>query len=246
MARMSITAYRIAVAYLHRVGSAYGFPYLFRSYDQNDMRGRDDRIHTPTAILPTWQVARALLAAPSYFSPIKVGDYEFSGRSKELRNPSLQVFHEVTRMLEAPLDAHTLFVSIGSGSFTRPQLETKGPLPEIWPMGDTTSSNVKLRGKGYTYHRLNPGHRLNHIKYDEWRKSKGTVGNTTMDQISHETETYLADPLVRENLRAIAMNLVRKRRARSEKKNMERYNSLSVGNNSTWSTQGLDIVHGST
>lgn len=88
------------------------------------------------------------------------------------------------------------------------------------------SSNVKIRGKGYTYYRLNPVNRLNYIKYDEWKKIKGAEGNATIERICHETEMYLADPLVRKNLREIAMSLVHKRRARSAQRNIERYNRL--------------------
>lgn len=201
-------------------------PYLFRSYDHLDARSEDNKTHTPTGSLPTWQVARALLAAPGYFSPIKIGDHEFSGHSKELRNPSLPVLQEVTQMLDCKLDTYTLLVSIGSGSFRAPKSDNKESLPDTWQMGDT-STNVKLKGKGYTYHRLNPGSMLNNVKYDEWKKIKGAVGNATIDRITYETETYLEDPSVRENLRAIALSLVQKRRACSERKNLERYNSLS-------------------
>ena len=87
--------------------------------------------------------------------------------------------------------------------------------------------NKKMRGKCYTYHRFNPMNRLNYIKYDEWKKIKGGEGNATIDRISHETEIYLADPLVRENLGEIAMRLVQKRRACAAQRNIERYNSLS-------------------
>lgn len=131
------------------------------------------------------------------------------------------------RMVEARSDTYTLFISIGSGSFSGPKLEIKKPSPKIGFMEDTMSSNVKQRGKSYTYHRLNPGNRLNNIKYDEWKKIKGALGNATIDQILQETEIYLADPAVHETLRAIAMSLVQKRRARSERKNIERYNTLN-------------------
>lgn len=89
------------------------------------------------------------------------------------------------------------------------------------------SNITNARGKDYIYHRLNPVDHVHSIKYDEWKKIKGVEGNATIDRITHETSTYLADPLVQENLREIAMSLVQKRRARSAKRNMERYNSIS-------------------
>lgn len=225
-ARICLTSHRIAVASLRGVSPAHSVPYLFRSYDQNLARSENNYLNTPTGNPPTWQVARALVAAPRYFSPIEIGNREFSGSAKELRNPSLPVFHEVMRMVAKRPDTYTLFISIGSGSFSGPKLDIKGPSPKIGFTEDTMRSNVKQRGKSYTYHRLNPGNRLNNIKYDEWKKTKGVLGNATIDQILQETEMYLADPSVREALRAIAMSLVQKRRARSERKNNERYNTL--------------------
>lgn len=176
--------------------------------------------------MPTWQVARALLAAPRFFSPIEIGDRKYFGSPKELRNGLLPVFHEVTRQVEESSETYTLFISIGSGSYSRSTLESEGLSSETKMTGEPTSSDVKIRGKGYTYHRLNRANRLNSIKYDEWKKIKGVEGNATIDRISHETEIYLADPLVQENLREIALNLVQKRRARSAKRNIERYNSI--------------------
>ena len=106
-------------------------------------------------------------------------------------------------------------------------MEIKGLSSTTKMFEEPMNSTVKIRGKDYMYHRLNPVDRLNYIKYDEWRKIKGVEGNTTIDRISHETSTYLADPLVQETLREIAMSLVQKRRARSAKRNMDRYNSIS-------------------
>lgn len=217
------------MAWLLGVRPNSSVPFLFRSYDQQDVKGDDNILRTPTGKLPTWQVARALLAAPRFFSPFEIAGREFSGSSRELHNPSLPVFREVMRRAEKKQasEIYTLFVSIGSGSCRGPKLDLESP-SEMTFLGDTKSTNVKLRGKNYTYHRLSPGNGLSSIKFDEWKKAtKGGIGNATVDYISQVTENYLADPLVKENLRAIAMTLVQKRRARVEKKNLERYHSLS-------------------
>jgi hypothetical protein len=211
------------------VRSSSGGPFLFRSYDQQDVKYDNNILRTPTGNLPTWQVARALLAAPRYFPPLEIASREFSGSSREVHNPSLLVFREVMRRVEKkqPSDKYTLFVSIGSGSYRGPKSNLESP-SEMSFLGDTKSTSVSLRGKNYTYHRLNPGNGLSNIKFDEWKKTtRGSVENATIEHISHVTDIYLADPLVRENLRAIAMTLVQKRRARAEKRNLERYHSLN-------------------
>lgn len=226
--RCMLTFCRIAVGW---VGLTHRNPYLFRSYDQNDAEINYDKSHTSTASIPTWQVARALIATPAFFSPFAIGNCEFSGSPKEFRNGLLPVFHEVTRQVKESSKTFTLFISIGSGSFHPPKIETDGLSSAKRTFWEPMSSNVKIRGKDYTYHRFNPVDRLSYIKYDEWKKIKGVAGNATIDRISHETETYLADPLVRDNLRELAMSLVQKRRARSAKRNMERYDSISVVRN---------------
>lgn len=214
--KILLTSHRIAVAC---VGPAHNNPYLFRSYDPNDAGVKYDQSHTPTVSIPTWQVARALIAAPKYFPPIEIGDCEFSGGRKELCYASVPVFHEVRRRVEEPSDKNMLFISIGSGNYNGLKFEMQGLSSVTGFMGDTT--NVKPRGNFY---RFNPP--LKRIRYDEWRKIKGVDGNATINQITHETESYLADPRVRESLREIAIGLVQNRRARSEKRNIERYNSL--------------------
>lgn len=122
-------------------------------------------------------------------------------------------------------DTNTLFISIGSGNAGRANVGNvlaSSPV-EASVLRDMTYPRSKSK---YTYHRLNPSHKLDGIKIDEWERSKQTDDIVTINRITRATESYLANPLVKESLRHIAKGLVEKRRGFSKRRNLIRYDSF--------------------
>ena len=196
-------------------------PFLFRSYDQKPMSEADRPLRGPTGKLLTWQIARALIASPSYFAPMKIEEYEFSGDDKLLHNPSFAVFKEVMERSDTSPNTHTFFISIGSGNAGRANMGNvlASSPQEATILRDMTYPRSKNK---YTYHRLNPGHKLEAVKIDEWEKNKQSGEITTLERITRASESYLSTPLVKESLRQIAKTLVMRRRAYSEQRNFMR------------------------
>lgn len=207
------------------MGTDPGAPFLFRSYNHKTNSDAGSPLRSPRGKLPTWQIARALIAAQDDFAPFKIENCEFSGNEKCLHNPSFAVFKEVMEKIDTPSETHTLFVSIGSGNAGRAHVgNVLATSPqEATILRDMTYPRSKSK---YTYHRLNPSHKLDSIKTDEWEKDKQSGEITTIDRITRATERYLSTPLVKESLRQIAKSLVMKRRAFSEQHNLTRYDNV--------------------
>lgn len=211
----------VVVTWLRDSPSGSGKPCLFRSYEP---RFNDSNVSwlTPTQT-PLWKISRALISSPKYFSPIKIRGHEFMGGKKGLHNPSLVVSEEVMKMEDTTNDVDICFVSIGSGisgcfsvGGVAASSNTDASVPE-------DMAQKSARSKRYAYYRLNPGHMLGDIKFDDWQKVKGSGEEVTIDRITRATKEYLSDDTVRRTLRAIAESLVRKRRACSEKANLKRF-----------------------
>lgn len=149
------------------------------------------------------------------------------GGKKGLHNPSLVVSEEVMKMEDTTNDVDICFVSIGSGisgcfsvGGVAASSNTDASVPE-------DMAQKSARSKRYAYYRLNPGHMLGDIKFDDWQKVKGSGEEVTIDRITRATKEYLSDDTVRRTLRAIAESLVRKRRACSEKANLKRCGTIT-------------------
>lgn len=149
------------------------------------------------------------------------------GGKKGLHNPSLVVLEEVMKMEDTTNDVDICFVSIGSrisGRFSvggvSASSNTDASVPE-------DMARKSARSKRYAYYRLNPGHKLGNIKFDDWQKVKGSGEEVTIDRITRATKEYLSDDTVRNTLRAIAESMVRKRRVCSEKANLRRCGNIT-------------------
>lgn len=149
----------------------------------------------------------------------------FSGNDHTLHNPSFAIFKEVMGKFHPLSDTNTLFISIGSGNAGRVNVGNvlASSPTEASVLRDMTYPRSKNK---YTYHRLNPSHKLDGIKTDEWEQSKQTDDIITINRITRATELYLATPLVKESLRHIAKALVEKRRGFSRRLNLIRYDSF--------------------
>lgn len=217
-----LNVYSIAVAWLRSPTQDLSSTYLFRSYDQHTFSERNDPLRTPAGELPTYQIARALLASPGYFAPFKIENCEFSGSTKEC-NPSIAVLKEVIERVDTPENTNTFFISIGSGKSSRSNVSN---VLASSPHEASLLRNMTYPNRGarkYSYHRLNPSLMLGAIKLDEWEIDKVSGELLTINRITRATEKYLAEPFVQESLRVIARFLVKNRRASSEKSNLIRY-----------------------
>lgn len=181
----------------------------------------DNSLRLAPAQTPLWIISRALISTRKYFSSIKIQGHVFTGYKKELHNPSLVIFEEVMGTVDTTSNIDMCFVSIGSG--------ISGCLDAFSPSSSTNSSVPQKNAQenqNFAYYRLNPGHKLGNVKFDDWEIDKVGGQELTIDRITRATEEYLSDHSVRSALRAIAETLVRKRRASSEKANLKRCGTL--------------------
>lgn len=215
-------SFRIAVSSVRGFHSGSEKPCLFRSY--NEPRLNDDNSSwLAPAQTPLWIISRALISTPKYFSSIKIQGHVITGYKKELHNPSLVIFEEVMGTIDTTSNIDICFVSIGSG------ISGCSSVDAFSPSSSTNASvpeNTAQKNKNYAYYRLNPGHKLGNVKFDDWETDKFGGQELTIDRITRATKEYLSDHSVRSALRAIAETLVRKRRASSEKANLERCGTL--------------------
>lgn len=179
------------------------------------------------AQIPLLVISRALISSPKYFSSLKIRGHEFIGGKKELHNPSLILLEEVKKTVDATSNVKICFVSIGSGISRCSRVDG---------FSSSSSTNVSVpedmdqkskRSTNYAYYRLNPGHKLGDISFDDWQKAKVSGEEITIDRITRATKEYLSDATVKRTLRAIAEVLVRKRRASSEKANLTRCGDIT-------------------
>ena len=85
-----------------------------RSYHSTDML---DPITYAGRKWKIWQAARAAMAAPIYFKPLKLYGRKFVDAGAGYNNPSAEVYYEVTQRIPEYKDRPiACFVSIGTGS----------------------------------------------------------------------------------------------------------------------------------
>ena len=99
--------------------------YMFRSYDHFSDNSGWVINPGPAAQEPIWEIARATTAAPTYFSPITIGEFIYQDAGIGRNNPSLQALFEVIEkdkkskgLPESQSDPNhlvALLISIGTG-----------------------------------------------------------------------------------------------------------------------------------
>ncbi|KAM5343873.1 hypothetical protein ACJ41O_012410 [Fusarium nematophilum] len=99
---------KVFVMATKKEGSNNGAPFMFRSYE-NAL----EKSALPGIKL--WEAARATSAAPSYFDPLKVGDYQFLDGGLQANNPLGWLWNEVLSVF-GPARATNCFLSIGTGT----------------------------------------------------------------------------------------------------------------------------------
>ncbi|MCJ1461612.1 hypothetical protein MMC07_000209 [Pseudocyphellaria aurata] len=212
----------IAVSWLRNLQSGTGQPFLFRSYNEPRLNGHNP-LWPSSNQTPLCDISRALISSPKYLSPLKVKGHEFIGYKKELHNPSMVILQEVLKNVDATSNVDICFVSIGSGIYGCSIADAFSPSSGTDPSSPQIAAQKSTKIKRYAYYRLNPGHMLGNIKFDDWQKSKGSGEEVTINRITRATKEYLSDDTVQKTLRTIAEVLVRKRRASSEKANLKRW-----------------------
>lgn len=183
-------------------------PHLFRSYD-NYRNGPQCAI---------WEVARATLATPLYFKPIKINDSRYLDGAIGANNPSVLVSHEIMQMHSEFKNPIGLLLSIGTGTRSRPSSLKSIASTQT---EDTHKRILKLKaGINFCYTRLDPDG-LGDIKDDAWKPKHS--GKSTLQSIADYTKRYLDREKVKEELRECAWKLVESRRRRAETSDWESF-----------------------
>ena len=205
-------------------------PYIFRTYDHlttsvNPLDRNPGKAHD----IPIWQVARATSAAPSYFKPLRLEQYNFLDASFWANNPSSELYNEIRAMQKSSADSVGLLISIGTGVTASPRRDLFSRL--LWPRDASWWKEVKAMesqtdivhkrmldltndGSIETYRRLNVQDSLEDIGFDEW-KPRGSC-SLTIKIIEDATTQYLQQEDTRCILQDCALRLVASRRARAQ------------------------------
>jgi hypothetical protein len=211
------------------------FVYIFRTYrhvpatDENQIELNPGPAHN----IPTWQVARATSAAPTYFKEMKIRTRtgtttHLDGGFGSANNPVLHAVREVNQMSGNVENPIALTISIGTGMSRHPSPFDGNGFLGKWGAffrftthiaSDSEQTHLNMQGWHNTpsrrgrYHRFNVDSGLEDIKLGEWE----TAGTEciTIEKIESATTAYLQKPEVQSRLRYFAEILVDNRRARS-------------------------------
>lgn len=196
----------------------------------------------PATDYQIWQVAAATVAAPSYFSPVRINGEEFLDGALGAKNPSQLAIKELSTLYETN---HICMVSIGSG-IRRPWFRDRsGRFGRLLSVVETAmefmtdSENVhrymldcEKLSERVSYFRLNvPG--LEDIAMDQivLKRSRRWVQPAQKDAIAFiraRTREYLQQTETRELIKSCARTIVESRRRqeslppRSSKKTSEK------------------------
>lgn len=220
--------------------------YIFRTY-QHLPAGDGNEIELnpgPAHNIPTWKVARATSAAPTYFEPMKIGTTtHLDGGFGNANNPAMFAWWEVSQMsgdIETPI---ALTISVGTG-----MSQPVSPFGDRGFLGKWRAylkfaahiasdsqythrmmiAHHRVPSRQGRYHRFNVDEGLEDVKLGEWKTRQLYPGTEyiTLDRIERATYTYLRKPTVQQSLRRFAEILVDNRRARSRD---PRWNTIATG-----------------
>jgi hypothetical protein len=216
------------------------FVYIFRSY-RHVSAADGSRIELnpgPAHNIPTWEVARATSAAPTYFKEIKIKTRNgttthIDGGFGSANNPAMHAWREVCQMsgnIENPI---ALTISIGTGMSQRVSPFGSNRFLGKWGAffrftthiaSDSEQTHQNMFGihdvpsRRERYHRFNVDQGLESVRLGEWETRQQSLETEyiTINKIETATNTYLQKTEVQERLRHFAEILVDNRRARSE------------------------------
>jgi patatin-like phospholipase/acyl hydrolase len=178
--------------------------------------------------MPVWRVARATLAAATYFEPVLFRPHDkFVDGGFEVNNPTRLAYDEVKTMSSQP----ACFISIGTGRSSE-YLPRKGLLGKF---NNFLNASKKLSYQSeqvhhemenlasttnFAYYRFNVDNSLGDIKLDEWKPSRpNRLG--TLDTMRQYTQDYLRKDDVQERITQLAKELVQRRRKRVQRYTMD-------------------------
>ncbi|KAF7198341.1 hypothetical protein HII31_00080 [Pseudocercospora fuligena] len=191
----------------------------------------------PATSWSLWQICRAAMASPSFFSPLDANKFRFlDAAMAEENNPVGLAFKEVRR--NHPIHYPCAIVSIGTGVPSQEESET-GRSWKLPTLG--TSEHLKNFREGVAsveeahhrferiirdtsdrcrimYFRFNPPNV--DVELDDWKGPSGAGSRLRMDKA---VEEYLNHPDIAERLQACAEALVSLRRQRAETERWEEY-----------------------
>jgi Patatin-like phospholipase len=220
--------------------------YAFRTYQHlaPEDRSRIDQLNPgPAHDIPTWQVARATSAAPTYFKEMKIRQtIHLDGGFGNANNPTRFAWSEVNQMNGDNPKATALTLSIGTGLPRRVRFRNDRYIGK-WIAyfkfmahiaADSEEAHLAMLhhhrdlSRSENYYRFNVDAGLEDIKMGEWKTRNTQAGKVylTLDNIAAATTTYLQKPEVQERLRHFAEILVNNRRQRCQD---SRWNNAAMG-----------------
>jgi hypothetical protein len=215
-------------------------PFLFRTYDCS----ADDSKHPPrnagsAAQCSIVEVGRATSAAPSFFRPISINNWDprriFNGLPQiqfmdggfGLNNPSHEILLDIKRKLRASNGVFDVFVSFGTGVSTA---RLQGSLSTWWrlvkemkkEMTDVLRAHQAMEHecgidnedegakKAFEYFRFDGGEGLGNVKMDEWSGRREAQWKLRSRPTGDETLNAMADAVNEYlNLRRVKSELER-------------------------------------
>ncbi|KAH8660662.1 acyl transferase/acyl hydrolase/lysophospholipase [Tricladium varicosporioides] len=231
--------------------------YLFRTFDHppraagphHDIELNPDYAHN----IPTWQVARATTAAPSYFKPMKIGSTtHIDGGFGSANNPTIYAYEEVRQMSDDD-NPIALTISIGTGLRRDVSPYSDGAFLGKWAAyvrfarhiatdSEETHRGMERQQESHRrllrrykpelveeYHRFNVEHGMEDMKLGEWktRQTQDGIQYLTLEKMEEATRAYYEQESVQADLRRFAGILVVNRRQRS--RDAERWNNVALG-----------------
>lgn len=199
-------------------------PTLFRSYDLKESsttRSPDDRSDVTIC-----KVARAALAAPSYFKSIDLLHDPYYDSATTLNNPILEVIKEIS-LLAGSSRAIGSLLSLGSGKFKgsspRMRFGSEALLQDLSSKSESIHEKVQYKSKlqSFGYHRFEVEEGLQDVRLDEGRPK--ISGKITFQKIETATKIYLRRKEIRNKIQQCARFLVGKRTLRAQTMRWERF-----------------------
>ncbi|KAK3176234.1 hypothetical protein OEA41_007557 [Lepraria neglecta] len=176
---------------------------------------------------PIWQVARATLAAPTFFKAMRLEEddekAEYIDGSLSAKNPSEEAYRSVKQLSDNNQKAVKILVSIGSGKNLEADPNPSSgfllfamymKLAAKWASQSEATHQTVLDAtrRVADYFRFEVEHGIGKIRLDAWQGKKGIK---TLQLIRIKTEVYLQIPEVQKQITLTARHLVDVRRARS-------------------------------
>lgn len=224
-------------------------PYPFRSYPGPTSEMWMDSSLSQSPNFPINEVACAIAAGPELLEPYRIGADRFYDARIVLNDPSWQIYNEVSRIhghTASPID---VLLSLGSGPSPTGGLRKDGPKSrrlsslvrtlhkDLRDIPSVVDEKVGIeRKKGLKYYRFNVGSGLTKFKPNEWTK-------IVASRINEQTKAYVDKADISESIRECAEILVRRRRARSQTLQWERF---ATGTRYRCPIKGCDFAKGGT